>query len=829
MANGSFKIKKSANLDPQSGSVVTSKGDLAYNEATDKLELYNGAADPLVNEAKAATLTNKSVDADNNTITNIANAAIKSGAAIARDKLANGTADHVVINSGAGAFSSEATLAKSRGGTGQDNSSLTFPASGTVQATTPNNHGILVSGAGATATVIAPNASTAFPLVSGGASADPSWAKLTEAGGGTNQSTYTTGDILYASASNTLSKLAVGSANQVIQSVGGVPTWKTVNLSGINYISGNPSAEVDTSGWATYADAAGALPVNGTGGVANVTWTRSTSSPLRGSAEFLFTKDAANRQGEGVSYDFTIDSADQGKVLNINFDYAVRSGTYASSDLTVYIYDVTNSLVIQPGGYTVQSAVAALPMKQIATFQTAINSTSYRLILHVASTSASAYTVGFDNFVVGPQSIVNGTPVTDWVLTSGFTPSVGFGTTTLSSIWTKRNGDSTEVRGYFKAGTLAASEARLDLPSGFLIDLTKMTSTTAVQRVGTWQRIRNGATVQISSQDGEGPIYFNGANSGGVYFSTATASDVLTNSNVNAFLSNNDGISFIFDYPTAGKSSNVQMSSDTDTRVVLAKAGGDAASASGGDPIIFPTTVYDTHGAYNASTGRFTVPVSGYYRIYGYVNSADAGFRLHVYKNAVQETYAAGSTDSNGEGTFTYVVQANAGDLLDLRPLVAFDITATSHINFERVSGPAQVAASESVNARYYASATALSGSLATIVWTTKDYDSHNSMSSGVYTCPISGKYSVQSALALSGTFALNNTTVIEIQKNGVAISNLTRYIAAAITNDGIDIEDTVSCVAGDQIRIQVSNSGTSPAIVASNTRNYIAISRVGN
>ena len=43
--------------------------------------------------------------------------------------------------------------------------------------------------------------------------------------GGTAQTTYTTGDTLYASASNTLSKLAVGSTGQVLTVAGGVPTW----------------------------------------------------------------------------------------------------------------------------------------------------------------------------------------------------------------------------------------------------------------------------------------------------------------------------------------------------------------------------------------------------------------------------------------------------------------------------------------------------------------------------------------------------------------------------------------------------------------------------
>jgi len=43
--------------------------------------------------------------------------------------------------------------------------------------------------------------------------------------GGTAQTTYTTGDILYASASNTLSKLGIGSTGQVLTIASGVPSW----------------------------------------------------------------------------------------------------------------------------------------------------------------------------------------------------------------------------------------------------------------------------------------------------------------------------------------------------------------------------------------------------------------------------------------------------------------------------------------------------------------------------------------------------------------------------------------------------------------------------
>jgi hypothetical protein len=61
--------------------------------------------------------------------------------------------------------------------------------------------------------------------------------------GGTNQNSYTTGDILYASATNTLSKLAIGTSGQVLTvSAGGVPTWAAPTASGVTSIEGTTGA-----------------------------------------------------------------------------------------------------------------------------------------------------------------------------------------------------------------------------------------------------------------------------------------------------------------------------------------------------------------------------------------------------------------------------------------------------------------------------------------------------------------------------------------------------------------------------------------------------------
>lgn len=66
---------------------------------------------------------------------------------------------------------------------------------------------------------------------------------LSVARGGTNIGTYTTGDILYASATNTLAKLPVGANGQVLTIIGGIPAWATdVDGSGITSLNGLTTA-----------------------------------------------------------------------------------------------------------------------------------------------------------------------------------------------------------------------------------------------------------------------------------------------------------------------------------------------------------------------------------------------------------------------------------------------------------------------------------------------------------------------------------------------------------------------------------------------------------
>ena len=104
---------------------------------------------------------------------------------------------------------------------------------------------------------------------------------LNETSGGTGQSTYTAGDILYADASNSLTKLAIGSAGKVLKVSGlGVPTWATDSNAGGTVTSITPAADsgtgtaITTSGTLTLSSSSALITTS----VSGTTWKISTTA-----------------------------------------------------------------------------------------------------------------------------------------------------------------------------------------------------------------------------------------------------------------------------------------------------------------------------------------------------------------------------------------------------------------------------------------------------------------------------------------------------------------------------------------------------------------------
>ena len=251
-------------------------------------------------------------------------------------------------------------------------------------------------------------------------------------------------------------------------------------IANINYIE-NPDAEENTAGWVTYSNAASDVPVTGAGGSPSVLFTRSVASPLRGSASFLFDKDAVNRQGQGVAYDLTIANADRNKRLKISYNYEVGSGIYSGpelSDLRTYIYDIDSGQIITPLDLSIPGQSG-----QVTTTFNSTGSINYRFIIHVATTSALAYTVKFDDFIVSPDEVVLGPAMSNW---EEYTPTGDAVSNVVYTGQKRRVGDSYEYRVLqtFSGNTTTSSRFTVDIPDGSIDTSKILTSTDSIALLG---------------------------------------------------------------------------------------------------------------------------------------------------------------------------------------------------------------------------------------------------------------------------------------------------------------------------------------------------------
>lgn len=599
-------------------------------------------------------------------------------------------------------------------------------------------------------------------------------------------------------------------------------TWAAIagsSGSSINYILSTNGESIGA--WTTYADAAGTNPVDGTGGSSTATFAVSTNSDMRGTTNFLFTHTAANNQGNGFSYDFTIDPSDKSKVLQLSLEYKIASGTYADDDLQFWIYDVTNAALIQPAPYKLKNS--GIIEKFAMEFQTT-QSTSYRLIGHVATSTATAYTIRFTNWNLGPQAKLYGSPITDWIT---YTPTfTGFGTATSVDFKWKREGSDLLLQGYFSAGTSTATQARVSLPTGLTGDSAIQSS--AKNHWGTYVREVSGSTINkggiilpVASQNyiNFGPVTVFGAD---------TTSTSLTAANGDSISGSGQLISISARIPIAGWSSSQVMSSDADTRVVAARATGTPATATSNNPVIFPTVSFDYDSSYDNTTGRYTVKKPGTYKVATFINATTSGSIIQIYKNGSLDIYI-GQIASTGYGGGSGIVQCVAGDILDVRTHAGTGSTfASGFISFERISGPSQIAASESVSASYWLSANFVASTTTPINFDSKEWDSHNAVTTSAtswkFTAPMSGTYTLNGGLLGSGS----NIAVV-IYKNGTSLKSSGAYNSA--NGARASISTSIKLLAGDYIDIRTSAAAqtiTGGAISVLDTAN-ISIVRTGN
>ncbi len=572
----------------------------------------------------------------------------------------------------------------------------------------------------------------------------------------------------------------------------------------INYISASDGSAIGS--WAAYANAAGTSPVNGTGGSPASTFAVSTDSSLVGPQNFLWTKSAANRQGEGFSYPFTIDAGYQSKPMTITALYKIASGTYVDGDMTVWVYDVTNSVLIQPSGYSILNSTGTESIK--ASFQSASNSTSYRLIVHTASVSALAYSIRFDQFSVAPNTYNAGAVITAW---QAYTPTyTGFGTVATSNMYWRRDGDSLQVQGSFVLGTATAVNATVSLPAGLVIDTAQLSATASSNVFGYAARASSAAQTFAGINVGPWPIIDRkDLSTTAVYISQGATGNLYT-----AALGNNVGISgevlnVQFTLKIAGWGTSQVLSSDTDTRVCAAFANNIAGGAyTGGSVFPFTNVLYDSHSAFSA--GTYTIPVAGTYVIAATIyNNVAAGANYAIKKNGTALTTAY--TGGTGAGASisvcpTTTTVCKAGDTITVVGSASSTLDAATteySLSILRLSGPAQVAASEKIYCQYTGNAgTALTANVTNIDFSTKVVDSHGAWNGTTFTAPRAGWYNVAGGLFYS-TSALRDAY---IYVNGV---QKTIVQSAQASTNVYGLAGGVYLNGGDLLTFRTDTGGT--------------------
>lgn len=634
-----------------------------------------------------------------------------------------------------------------------------------------------------------------------------------------------------------------------------------------NYIS-NGHAEVSTVGWVTYADAASARPIDGTGGTSTITLTRSTTTPLMGSASFILTSPGAV-QGQGVSYDFTIDSKDKAKVLQISFEYLVNSGTFvagssaADSSLIPYIYNVGDAVLLEPSSIKLLSNATTLSDKFSATFQTSSTSTTYRLILHSATASA-AFSLKIDNITVSPSVYVYGSPITDW---QSYTPTGAWTTnSTYAGKW-RRVGDTMEgVATVTLAGAPNAAALTMNLPAGYTIDSSKINNADGAFSIGMGSVLDNGAATYLLH------TYFFSSTAIGTGIPNATGTYTYENG-INATtpitFGVGDRVQLSFAVPILGWSSSVQMSDSSESRLIFSNYTLNTAQTLTRNAytiLNYDTKITDTAASVATGTSwKFTAVTSGQYKVSASINIGvvvpTTACELKIFINGVanrvithtrtSSAYTPAYQKING----TTAIYLNAGDYIDVRAFFDHASTNSTTLNepetgwlvIEKIASPATIAATESVKAGYNTSA---GGSLANQAFTfidfgTKDFDSHGSVlgaglgNNATYTstwrfvAPIPGLYSATSISIVNYPGSTDVQLVASIFVNGVDTCRgpQSRYITSSAGEyRGAFVSGDVQLKAGDIVSIGVfQGSGAARTMATSSGENRVTIKRVGN
>lgn len=608
-----------------------------------------------------------------------------------------------------------------------------------------------------------------------------------------------------------------------------------------NYIIDGVASTGDILTFIAYDDAA-AIPVNGIGGSPTITFTNNTVNALRTGGDWLITKTAANSQGQGIAYEFTIEEGDKNKVFDITFNLKT-SANYVTGDMGVYIYDVDNSVIINTNNVNIAQGQGKYLGKFFAT-----GALNYRLLFHIQTTNANAYTVQLDNIRAEQEKRVTSFAGSDWIafpsvaagtLITATTTAPTYGTVAQNVAYWRRVGDSMEIMWDYRqttAGTAGSGTYLFNLPPGFTIDTSRLAvNTSFTQSIVGWWDVRDG----VGPNRGRGRV--------GVYSTTQLWVDGSHNSSGGVGLGVWNSAYFQFSIsadlsysiratiPISGWSSNVNLiQSQTEFAYNTDTTASNNTSSFGYGPE--GQLIGGSIGAYSKRV-RFRTPIQITDKLEMEVWNGQGWQGLPYTDRASQlviVTYQNRGVVSPGDpvdiGIGLKIVSSTDVDVLFGSygyegSVGSYDTTwaELASANFKwrvrKSAGSAVGEVAPFVGARYKGLVNTTSNTTTPIRWDIKDYDTHNTVTTGAswkFTAPISGYYSIKGSLS-----NISGTPGVVTYKNGTAFTTLT-YVDGL--GNGFQLSDELFLNAGEYIDFR-----TTAGTTMGNLPNaFIAISKIG-
>ena len=597
------------------------------------------------------------------------------------------------------------------------------------------------------------------------------------------------------------------------------------------------------SDFVLYDDGDVAVPIDGTGddAGANALSIAASPSPIDTSAGVLnlrLSKSNASGRGEGVSVAFSTRGDIDKSAVRVCKLSIKSSADFADNDAGIYLYDVTNSRLIYPADQNVKAS--SFVSAQQFEFQLSPDSISYRLIMHVQSTSALAYDLDFVVKVVETKT-ATGPTITDW---ASYTPTLSNSTNvSTNSAKYRRVGSDLEINGNIVwNGNGAGSTFTVSIPSGLVIDTSKIVSEKI--GMGYWRDSGTKERVLIAYNESTTTIGF-------------VESEVLLNVWDGSQAANGDRVWYTITVPISGWSSNQVLSEDAGNRLIAGRfyltAAANHTSSGSEQKVPLDSVSFDTAGGWDSVNKRYVLPESGYYSANGAVGfNAIADTKRYaavICKNGTRLSY--GNLPVNG-GNETVISQHSdlfygiKGDYIELKGYQNDSaseayITGSDfcYLSVFKISSPQQIAMSQLDALRYTTAsgANVTSGGSAQIIdYGTRVYDTLATVTTGASwkkTAQKNQKVKVSAAARLMGSTFWDTGDIIELYAyvNGSNAATIARWTP---TGSGVDLDPQVKgyteleLLQGQTLDIRIYQScGATLTLDTSANSNYVTISDV--